>query len=72
VCDVSSRRVRATIFALEKQLSITYFEFEFVALGIHHTMRKRHTDCHLWLAPLYNIFPQDLTNGTIFEEKKSY
>ena len=27
--------------------------------------------CHLWPAPLYNIFPHYLINGTILEEKKS-
>ena len=26
--------------------------------------------CHLWPAPLYNIFPHYLTNGTIFEKKR--
>jgi len=26
--------------------------------------------CHLWPAPLYKIFALDLTNGTIFGEKK--
>jgi hypothetical protein len=26
--------------------------------------------CHLWPAPLYNIFPHYLINGTIFEKKK--
>jgi len=25
-------------------------------------------NCHLWRAPLYNIFPHFLTNGTIFEK----
>jgi len=25
--------------------------------------------CHLWLAPLYSIFPHYLINGTIFEKK---
>ena len=28
--------------------------------------------CHLWPAPLYNISPHYLTNGTIFEWKKNY
>ena len=26
--------------------------------------------CHLWPAPLYNIFPHYLINGMIFEKKK--
>jgi hypothetical protein len=28
--------------------------------------------CHLWPLPLFYIFPHYLTNGTIFEKKKSY
>jgi hypothetical protein len=28
--------------------------------------------CNLWPASLYNVFPQYLINGTIFEKKKSY
>jgi hypothetical protein len=28
--------------------------------------------CHLWSAPLYNIFPYFFINGTIFEEKECY
>jgi hypothetical protein len=38
-----------------------------VALGIQHAMRMR----HVVPAPLYNIFPHYLINGTI-SEKKSY
>jgi len=36
----------------------------FVALGIQHAMRMRHS--HLWPAPLYNIFSHYLINDTIF------
>jgi len=36
------RRVRATIVAVEKAMSITYFECAFVALGIQQAMRMRH------------------------------
>ena len=28
--------------------------------------------CHLWPAPLYNIFPHYLINGTIFEKVVEY
>jgi hypothetical protein len=38
-----------------------------VTLIIQHAMRKRHTV--MWSAPLYNIFPYYLTNGTIFDQK---
>ena len=40
--NVRLRRVRATIVAVEKSLSIIYSECEFVALGIQHEMRMRH------------------------------
>jgi hypothetical protein len=40
-----------------------------VAFGIQHSLRIGHS--HLWPAPLYNIFPLYLINGTILE-KKSY
>jgi hypothetical protein len=37
----------------------------FVALGIKHAMRMRHIVI-CGFAPLYNIFPHYLINGTIF------
>jgi len=38
----------------------------FAALGIHNSHAPY---CHLWPAPLYNIFPHFRINGTIFEKK---
>jgi hypothetical protein len=37
----------------------------FVASGIQHAKHMLHSV--LWPAPLYNIFPHYLKNGTIFE-----
>jgi hypothetical protein len=56
VCNVTLRRVRATIVAVEREISITYSECVFVALGIH-----LQCTCAMLLsvvcAQLYNIFP---------------
>ena len=41
--NVIIRRVRATIVAVEKQMSIIYCEYVFVALDIQHSMHMRHT-----------------------------
>jgi hypothetical protein len=64
------RRVRATSDAVEKQWvlhkkSVCICSLSCPACNAHAPYY------HLWLAPLYNIFPHFLTNGTIFE-KKSY
>ena len=40
--NVTLRRIRATIAAMEKAISITYSESVFVALGIQNAMRVLH------------------------------
>jgi hypothetical protein len=55
------RRVHAAIVAMEKQVSVCSLRNQ--ACNAHAPYY------HLWPAPLYNIFPHYLTNGTIFEKK---
>jgi hypothetical protein len=62
------RRVRSPIVAVEKQwvlhnLSVCICSLRFPACN------ARAPYCHLWPAPLYNIFPHYLINLTIFEKK---
>jgi len=62
-------RVRASIVAVEKQwvahdLCVCICSHRYPAYNAHASY------CHLWPAPLYNIFPHFLINGTIFEKEK--
>jgi hypothetical protein len=52
--NVTMRRVRATIVAVEKSIEITYYEHMFIALGIQHALRMR------------RIFICDLPGCTIY------
>jgi len=48
-------------------MSFTYSVRVIVVLGMQHAMDVSY--CHLWPAPLCNIFPQYLINGMIFLKK---
>ena len=49
-----------------------YYTFGVCVCSLRYPARNAHAPyCHLWPAPLYNIFPHYLINGTIFG-KKSY
>jgi len=51
-----------------KSLSITYYELEFLALGILREIRMRHmVTCSL--SRFWNIFTHYLIKGTVFEKK---
>jgi len=43
-----------------------------VALVMHHAKRVRLFYCHLWPVWHYNIFPHDLTHGTIIGKSLLY
>ena len=48
-----------------------YYIFWMRVWGLRYTACNAHASyCHLWLAPLHNIFPLSLISGTIFERKK--
>ena len=50
-----------------KSIRVTYSEYELVALGIQHAMRKPHII--MWPARLYGIYPHCLIKGTISGKK---
>jgi len=60
-------RVRATIVAVAKLL-VSHFVSVFILS--YPACHWRAPYYHLWLAPLYNIFPHYFMNGRIFEKKK--
>jgi len=67
-CNAELRRAGTTIVGVEKQLSITYSVSVFVATGFLHEMRTHHiVICAL--SSSTKIFPQHLTNGTIFRKQ---
>jgi hypothetical protein len=65
--NVTLRRVRAKVVAVEKAISIKYSECVLVALGIHHAMRMRHI---FICGPPDSIFsPHYLMKGTLSIKK---
>jgi len=47
-----------------------YYLFWVCVCSLRFPARNAHAPyCHLWHAPLYNIFPHYFINGTIFEKK---
>jgi hypothetical protein len=66
--NVTLRRVRVTIVAVEKQwvlhnLRVCVCSLRYPACNTHAP------HCHLWSAPFYTIFRHYLINGTIFGKK---
>jgi len=64
--NVTWKRFRATIVAVEKQLVLHTLGCVFVAIGIQAMLMSH---CHLWPARLYNNFSHYFTNGMISERK---
>jgi len=62
-------RVRATIVAVKKQWVL--HNRSVCICTLRYAATKAHAPyCRLWPTTLYNIFPNFLINGTIFEKKK--
>jgi hypothetical protein len=60
------RRVRAAIVAVNSEhykICVCICSLRYPACNAHAPY------CHLWPAPLYNIFPHYLTNDTNFEKR---
>ena len=67
--NTTMRRVRATIVGVEKQRVL--HNLSLCICNLRYPACKAHAPCcHPWPAPLYNIFPHFLINGTIFEKEK--
>ena len=64
--NVTWRRVRVTIVAVES--SEYYTTWESVCNLSYPACNTHAPYCHLWPAPIYNIFPHYLINDTIFEK----
>ena len=63
------RGVRATIVAVEKQWVL--HNLSVCICSLNYPVCNAHTPyCHLWPAPLYNVFPHFFLNGTTFGKKK--
>ena len=66
--NVTLRRVRATIVAVEKQCVLTTLVC--VCSLTYPACNAHAPNCHLWLHPLY-IFPHYLTEGKNCEKKNT-
>ena len=67
--NVTLRRVRATIVAVEKQWVL--HNLSLCTCNLRHPARNAHAPyCHLLPVQLYNIFPHNHINSTIFFKKK--
>jgi hypothetical protein len=66
---ITLRRVRATIAAVEKSISIK--QNSVCVCSLRYAARNAHAPyCHLWPVRTYIIFPHYLIKGTTFEKKK--
>jgi len=64
--NVPLRRNRATIVAVEKQWVLHDMNVCIFSLRHPEASNAHAPYCHLWHAPLYNILPHYLIDGTIF------
>jgi len=68
--NVTLRRIRATIVAVEKQY-VSHFPHACVCSLRYPAWNAHAPYCHLWPLQFYYISPHYFINGTVFE-KKSY
>jgi len=67
--NVTLRRVRASIVAVEKEWVLLIARV--CVYTLRYSARNAHAPyCHLWPPRLYNVFPHYFTNGEICGEKK--